>query len=142
MRSLTTARTGAPGSGSSCRSSGADGSDDEDAHIVLKRSSHRPFCMLACEKLTERWDVMDITRRIALVSVAAMALGGGAGAATALAASHGPARANQTSARTGAAHAKGSAKGEDNGDGEHGNDGPGGHADPPGNVDHQFNGEE
>jgi len=104
-------------------------------------------------------------------AVAALALGGGAGTATAFAAGHGPARAHQASSEptgpdtdnlqvgdqispdpsaAGAANAASSArtgashaKGEDNGgDGEHGNDGPGGHADPSGNVDHQFNGVE
>ena len=84
---------------------------------------------------------MNITRKIATVAVAALALGG-AGAGTAFAASHGPAEARHASSvRANTTHAKASAKGEDN-NGENGNDGPGGHADPSGNVDHQFNGVE
>jgi hypothetical protein len=86
---------------------------------------------------------MNITRKVASVAVAALALGS-TGAATAFASTHGPARPHAASStRTGASHAKAPAQGEDNGgNGEQGNDGPGGHADPSGNVDHQFNGVE
>jgi hypothetical protein len=84
---------------------------------------------------------MNITRKIATVAVTVLALGG-AGAGTAFAAGHGPAKAQHASSvRAGTTHAKAPAKGEDN-NGESGNDGPGGHADPSGNVDHQFNGVE
>jgi len=110
---------------------------------MLEQSSHRPLRMLACEKPAERWDVMDITRRIALVAVTALALGGGAGAATAFASSHSPARAQQVSTRAGATHnAKGGAGEDSSSEGNNESDGPGGHADPPGNVEHEFNGVE
>jgi hypothetical protein len=109
--------------------------------MVVKRPSHHPFRKLTWERSAERLDVMNITRKIATVAVAALALGG-AGAGTAFAAGHGPAKAQHASSvRAGTTHAKAPAKGEDN-NGENGNDGPGGHADPSGNVDHQFNGVE
>src|SRR5262249_50086148 len=97
-QSLATTRTEAPWSGSSCRSSRIDEGDDEGPHIVVKRSSHHPRRMLACENSTGGRHAMN-TRKVATAVVAALALAG-AGVGTAVAASHGPARVHQGSSES------------------------------------------